>query len=103
MGSRNGHTPIYIWYTLTKKGLSGIKKDVEKCLMNARYLYKIFVDRDVDCMLNDLSSTVVFKRPSDFLVKKWQLACDGDFCHIVVMPNIERFKLDMFCEEYFAN
>lgn len=38
MGSRNGHAPIYMWYTLTKKGYAGMRKDVEKCLRNAHVL-----------------------------------------------------------------
>ena len=28
MGSRNGQTALYLWYSLRKKGLSGIKRDV---------------------------------------------------------------------------
>ena len=39
MGSRNGHAPIYMWYTLTSKGYEGIRKDVEKCLRNAHLLH----------------------------------------------------------------
>ena len=35
MGSRNGHAPIYLWYTLTRKGYEGMRKDVERCLRNA--------------------------------------------------------------------
>lgn len=38
MGSRNGHAPIYMWYTLTRKGYEGMRKDVEKCLRNAHLL-----------------------------------------------------------------
>lgn len=38
MGSRNGHAPLYLWYTLTKKGYEGMRKDVEKCLRNAHLL-----------------------------------------------------------------
>ena len=37
-GSRNGHAPIYMWYTLTRKGYEGMRKDVEKCLRNAHLL-----------------------------------------------------------------
>jgi glutamate/tyrosine decarboxylase-like PLP-dependent enzyme len=37
-GSRNGHAPIYMWYTLTRKGYEGFRKDVEKCLRNAHLL-----------------------------------------------------------------
>lgn len=39
MGSRNGHAPIYMWYTLTSKGYEGIRRDVEKCLRNAHLLH----------------------------------------------------------------
>jgi histidine decarboxylase len=28
MGSRNGQAPLYMWYSLRKKGISGIKRDV---------------------------------------------------------------------------
>jgi glutamate/tyrosine decarboxylase-like PLP-dependent enzyme len=38
MGSRNGHAPIYLWYTLTRKGYDGIQADVEKCMRNAHVL-----------------------------------------------------------------
>ena len=38
MGSRNGHAPIYMWYTLTLKGYEGMRKDVERCLRNAHLL-----------------------------------------------------------------
>ncbi len=38
MGSRNGHAPIYMWYTLTLKGYEGMRSDVEKCLRNAHLL-----------------------------------------------------------------
>ena len=38
MGSRNGHAPIYMWFTLTRKGYQGMRKDVERCLRNAHLL-----------------------------------------------------------------
>ena len=45
-------------------------------------------------MLNELSSTVVFERPtSESFVRKWQLACQGPIAHVVVMPNITIAKM----------
>ena len=38
MGSRNGHAPVYMWTTLTRKGYEGMRKDVERCLRNAHLL-----------------------------------------------------------------
>jgi len=49
MGSRNGHAPLYLWYTLTKKGYEGMRKDVEKCLRNA-HLLKVRSRTGVQCI-----------------------------------------------------
>ncbi|KAK9810144.1 hypothetical protein WJX72_005530 [[Myrmecia] bisecta] len=97
MGSRNGHAPLYMWYTLTKKGYEGMRKDVEKCLRNAHLLKSMLERAGIKTMLNELSSTVVFERPmEEAFVRKWQLACQGDIAHVVVMPNITLEKLEVF-------
>lgn len=142
MGSRNGHAPIYMWYTLTRKGYEGMRKDVERCLRNAHLLkvcggwrgcssttptrlfhspffVSCFVptryashvphtqamlqQAGVPVMLNELSSTVVFERPRDeAFVRKWQLACEGDIAHVVVMPNIGLDKLEAFVADLIS-
>ncbi|KAK9800747.1 hypothetical protein WJX73_004484 [Symbiochloris irregularis] len=97
MGSRNGHAPIYMWYTLTRKGYGGMRKDVERCLRNAHLLKTMLEQAGITAMLNPLSSTVVFERPKDAgFIRKWQLACEGPIAHVVVMPNITIDKLDEF-------
>lgn len=58
----------------------------------------------VKTMLNELSSTVVFERPrEEAFVRKWQLACEGDIAHVVVMPNITVRKLETFVQELFES
>jgi histidine decarboxylase len=55
----------------------------------------------IKTMLNDLSNTVVFERPrEEAFVRKWQLACEGDIAHVVVMPNITIDKLEEFVQDY---
>jgi len=100
MGSRNGQAALYLWYSLRKKGIAGIKRDVTHCIDTARYLRKVLHGAGFTCRLNDLSSTVVLERPmDDTLVKRWQLACEEDIAHVVVMPNVTRDKIDRFVEE----
>ena len=54
----------------------------------------------IKTMLNELSSTVVFERPtSEAFVRKWQLACQGAIAHVVVMPNITIAKMLEFVED----
>jgi histidine decarboxylase len=100
MGSRNGQAALYLWYSLRKKGIGGIKRDVMHCMETARYLKDALTAKGLTCRLNDLSSTVVLERPmDDDLVKRWQLACEEDIAHVVVMPNVTRYKIDLFVEE----
>jgi len=100
MGSRNGTAPLFLWYSLRKKGIQGIKRDVVHCMETARYLRNKLTEAGFACRLNDLSSTVVLERPmDDRLVKRWQLACEEDIAHVVVMPNVTRQKIDKFVEE----
>jgi len=100
MGSRNGQSALYMWYSLRKKGLEGIKKDVEHCIETAVYLREELSLAGISCRLNNLSSTVVLERPiDDKFVKTWQLACEEDIAHVVVMPNVTRNKIDRFVED----
>ncbi len=45
------------------------------------------------------SNTVVFGKPSQRLIKKWQLAVYENWAHIIVMQNINRKKIDIFINE----
>lgn len=101
MGSRNGHAPVYLWYTLTRKGYDGMRRDVEKCMRNAHVLQQMLESAGIRTMLNELSNTVVFERPKEeAFVRKWQLACEGEIAHVVVMPNITVEKLEEFVADY---
>jgi histidine decarboxylase len=100
MGSRNGHAPIFLWYTLNRKGYRGFQKEVQRCLRNAHYFKDRLIESGIGAMLNELSSTVVFERPHDEeFIRKWQLACKGNIAHVVVMPNVTIEKLDDFLNE----
>ncbi|GJP48596.1 hypothetical protein CLOM_g7891 [Closterium sp. NIES-68] len=104
MGSRNGHAPIFLWYTLNKKGYRGFRKDVQRCLRNALYLHARLRAAGFGAMLNTLSSTVVFERPEEEgFVRRWQLACQGKVAHAVVMPSVSHDKIDSFVEEFVAS
>lgn len=57
----------------------------------------IVILRKPACM--QLSNTVVFERPlEEAFVRKWQLACEADIAHVVVMPNITVDKLEEFVQ-----
>jgi predicted HAD superfamily phosphohydrolase YqeG len=66
----------------------------------AQYLRNALTEKGFTARLNDLSCTVVLERPmDDALIKRWQLACEEDIAHVVVMPNVTRSKIDKFVQE----
>ncbi|KAL3329922.1 hypothetical protein AABB24_034003 [Solanum stoloniferum] len=96
-GSRNGLTPILLWYSLSSKGQIGIQQDVMRCLNNARYLRDRLQQANISVMLNELSTIVVLERPRDHeFTRHWQLSCVRNIAHVIVMPSITRETLDDF-------
>jgi len=94
-GSRNGHTPILIKHIIDKKGYDEFKKDVEGCIEMAEYA----VEQIPGAWRNHNSITVVIPRPNDDIIQKWQLATEKDISHLVIMPHVNKEKLDAFLED----
>ncbi|CAA0838330.1 Serine decarboxylase [Striga hermonthica] len=99
-GSRNGHAPIFMWYTISMKGQLGIEREVKNCLTKAQYFRDLLKNAGISNMLNDMSIIVVFERPLNReIIEHWQIACEGNLAHVVVMPHITTKMLDDFVED----
>ena len=58
-------------------------------------------ENNILSFLNEYSSTVIFEKPNNIdFIKKWQLACESDIAHVIVMPNITKDKIDTFINEF---
>lgn len=101
MGSRNGHSAIFVWHSLVKKGMLGVCEEAKKCVESAKYMCELCTANGISATINAYSCTVVLPRPSETFVQRWQLACDDTICHVVVMPNVTTEKIDRFITEYF--
>lgn len=100
-GSRNGHSALFLDYIIKKKGYEGFKKDIMECIDNAEYLTGKLHRRGMGAWRNQNSITVVFKRPSEELVRKWQLASTKDLSHAVVLPHVNRQKINRFMKDIY--
>lgn len=45
----------------------------------------------------------MYRPLEELFVRKWQLACEGDIAHVVVMPNITILKLEEFVQVELVN
>jgi histidine decarboxylase len=95
-GSRNGFSPILLWYAIKKYGHAGFKKEVNRCLRNAEYAVSKLNSLGVDAWKNKHSITVVFPKPNELTCKKWKLAVENEIAHIIVMPSVTKKIIDDF-------
>lgn len=99
-GSRNALSPVFLWYALQRLGPLGLANAVRRCLDTARYAAERLNEVGVPATLGRHSVTVVFPRPSDEVVTRWQIAPQRGIGHIVVMPHMTRAMVDAFIDDY---
>lgn len=98
-GSRNGITPLILWYAIKSLGIDGLKMRVDKALQMAEYSEERLKSVGVKAWRNSNAITVVFPEVSSRLKEKYQLATSGGQTHLVVMPHIKKEVIDSFIEE----
>ncbi len=93
-GSRNGLTPLMLWYALKQYGDEGFRKLVGGMLDTAAYAVEEFNRHGIAAWRHRNSVTVVFTRPAPEVFKKWQIAPQGQVAHIITMPHVTREQVD---------
>lgn len=95
-GSRNGITPLFLWYAIQIHGEQGFRDKVARCLEMAEYVIERLNAIGVRAWRNNFSMTVVFPRPPQSILSKWQIAVEGDDAHLITMPHVTREQIDRF-------
>ncbi len=98
-GSRNGHTPLFLWYTITKLGIEGLKLRAQRCLDLAAYAEAALKQIEPGVWRNPSTITVNIPKPAAAVVKKWQLASGKDWAHIICMPGMQKEQIDAFVND----
>lgn len=98
-GSRNGHSVLFLWYAIKKFGVGGFEKMVHGCFDVRDHALKLLREISWEAYAGKLSVIIVIKRPSEQIVKKWQLAVHGQLAHLVIMPNVSKIQIDAFVED----
>ena len=102
-GSRNGITPLMLWYAIQKHGTAGFRKMALRCLENADYATRMFRNNGVKAWRNKNSITVVFPKPSKTVLERWQIAVYGQRAHIITMPHVSRPQLQKLLQDMLAH
>lgn len=98
-GSRNGHSPVFLWYAIKEFGKEGLKNRALKSMEMAKYVEERLNKLDFKAWRNQNAITVVFRKPSKEFCTKWQIASENDIAHIICMPGVEKSEIDRFLKE----
>ncbi len=101
-GSRNAWTPLVLWYALERYGEEGFREMVSGMLAVAEYAEERFNDSGLPAWRNRNSVTVIFPRPSQDVMTKWQLAPHRDIAHLIAMPHVTRDMVDELVDDCLA-
>jgi histidine decarboxylase len=93
-GSRNGFTPLLLWYAIRALGEEGLRQRIRESLAVAAYGEERLQSIGVAAWRNPQALTVVFPQPPQAVCDKWQLATAGGHSHIICMPHVRRGQVD---------
>lgn len=93
-GSRNGLTPLILWYAIRSLGLEGMRERTRHALQTAAYAEEQFIRAGIKAWRNPQALTVVFPQPPGTVREKWQLASAGGFSHLICMPHVRPEQID---------
>ncbi len=98
--SRSGVEPLKFWWLMNTVGDEGWKEQAAMILRNTDYLKSELKRIGWPCWNNEYSNTVIFRRPSPEIVRKYNLACGedaafgGKLSHVVVMQHVTKDSID---------
>ena len=100
-GSRNGHTPLMLWYAIQKWGIDGFRKRAEDSLALAEYTHQKLLDMGWPTWRNPNTITVMLAEPPKeiFEERGWQLAIHDGWSHLVCIPGVARRDIDAFLHD----
>jgi histidine decarboxylase len=97
-GSRSAISPLILWYAL-KCAPEDRKKLARESIEKADYAIKKFSNYGIKAWRNKSSPIVVFPRPSEQTIRKWQIAADPKIAHIITMPHVTHKMIDQIAAD----
>ena len=87
-GSRNGLSPLFLWHELQHAKEKKMLKKVKQSIDLAEYTVQAFMKKKIKAWRNPNSIIVVFPKPSEKTIRKWQLAVQESIAHVITLSHI---------------
>lgn len=102
-GSRNGLSPLFLWYAIKRHGKDDFREMVNYCLETAEYAVKTFNANGIKAWRNKNGNTVVFPKPSQEVLDRWQIAVYKKIAHIITMPHVTKELINKVVKDMTEN
>lgn len=93
-GSRNGVTPLFLWYAIKRYGKTGFKKLIDDGLKKADYIIDLFNTHNFEAWHHKNSLVVVTKQFSKNVRSKWRVPTSYGFSHLTALPKLTYAMID---------
>ena len=101
-GSRNGFTPLVLWYAIRSLGVEGMKARLKYSLDLANWEQKRFRESGIEANRNPNALTLVFPQPDKAICAKWQLASADGISHVMCMPHMTHDQFEALLQDILA-
>jgi histidine decarboxylase len=102
-GSRSGHAPLLLWAAIHRYGLTGLRHRAEASRALAGYALGRLLEIGWPAYRHEHACTVVLRTPPDPVTKRWVLATEAGWSHIVCMPGVRTGQIDAFVADLAAS
>lgn len=103
LGSRSALGPLVLWSAFQRWGEEGMRKRVARCLEVADHAIARFHAAGISAWRHENSITVVFPRPGDDIIRRWQIAPHHSIAHLITMPHVTRATVDQVVADVAAS
>ncbi len=106
--SRSALGALKFWWKLQRNSLEDYQRQAKQLLDNAIYFKSLLDESGYPAWRNPYSNTVFFKRPSQAIMDRYDLAMDaderlgGDLAHMIVMQNESREEIERLASDLKA-
>lgn len=98
-GSRNGITPMLLWYAISTHSQADFSQLVAYCFDLADYAIDALNKLNLGAWRNPDSFIVVFDYCAPAVLSKWQIATYNNLAHIIPMPHVKKSQIEQFIAE----
>jgi len=102
-GSRSGLAACLLHQSINRLSFEGWENTIDKCLELTLRFKEILLENGISADSNIYSNIVVFPKPNNILIDRWQLSCVGDLAHVVIMPNHDSDSINLISTDIVDN